>query len=432
MSSHGKSETVGSVAHANDMNMTATNANDSAFTMPRRALCAACSVLLVGLTAGVVQAQTPSAANEVVLAKPKTQTAQTSVAADNPLQIADNAPTIYTVVKGDTLWDISGKFLKQPWRWPEIWNMNRDQIKNPHWIYPGDVIKLSFDASGRPSLSIVGAGGADGTTRISPRIRSEPITEAIPSIPARVIGPFLSMPLVAEETALSKAPRIIATDDNRVVVGSGNIVYAAGITEGQGTKFQIYRPGKALVDPNTKEVLGYEAGFLGEARVMRFGKSLNEPTTLEIVRSTQEVNRGDRLTPAPDAMLPTYSPRAPEKKVNGNVIAVLGGVNESAQYSIVALNLGKREGMEIGHVLQTLRAGAVVATDVTQRSDGYDLRNLIPKALRKNDDGIPLEMKLPDERNGLMVVFRVFDRVSYALVVSSKRQIVLNDPVRNP
>jgi LysM domain len=357
---------------------------------------------------------------------------QTARAADNPLQIADNAPSIYTVVKGDTLWDISGKFLKEPWRWPEIWNMNRDQIKNPHWIYPGDVIKLSFDASGRPSLSLVGANGADGTTVINARIRSTPITEAIPVIPARDIVPFLSSPLVADEAALRSAPRIIATDDGRVIVGSSNRIYAAGITEGQGTKFQIYRPGKALVDPKTKEILGYEALYLGEARVMRFGKGLETPTTLEIVRSTQEVNRGDRLTPAPDALLPTYSPRAPSRPIDGNVIAVMGGVNESAQFSIVALNVGKREGIEIGNVLATLRAGEVVNTDVESRSNAFALKNLIPKSLRKKDDGIPLEMKLPDERNGLMVVFRVFDRVSYALVVSSKRQIVLNDPVRNP
>jgi LysM repeat protein len=389
----------------------------------------AARIFSVSTAAAIGLALLAGVSSHSALAQAKTAQA---VPAENPLQIADNAPSIYTVVKGDTLWDISGKFLKQPWRWPEIWNMNRDQIKNPHWIYPGDVIKLTFDASGRPSLSIVGAGGADGTSRVSPRIRSTPISEAIPIIAARDIGPFLSAPLVVEDAALRSAPRIIGTDDNRVIVGSSNRIYAAGITEAQGTKFQIYRPGKPLVDPRTKELLGYEAMFLGEARVMRFGKGLEEPTTLEIVRSNQEVNRGDRLTPAPDATLPTYSPRAPSKPVDGNVIAVLGGVNESAQFSIVALNVGKREGMEIGHVLQTLRAGEIVNTDVNAREDSFALRKLVPKFLRKNDDGVPLEMKLPDERNGLMIVFRVFDRVSYALVVSSKRQIVLNDPVKNP
>ncbi len=407
-------------------------------------------ILVMGLGLQVpqivlAQASAPSAAAESAAVKDAAKTAKKpaeKVAAktaekvdekvvDNPLQLADNAPTVYTVVKGDTLWDISGKFLKQPWRWPEIWNMNRDQVKNPHWIYPGDVIKLTFDASGRPSLSFAGANGF-GDGKLSPRIRSEPLTEAIPSIPARAIAPFLSAPLVADEASLKSAPRIIATEDDRVVVGSSNIIYAVGITPTQGTRFQIYRPGKALVDPNTRETLGYEAEYLGEATVKKFGEGLTTPSTLEIVKSTQEINRGDRLTPATSATLSSYSPRAPSTKVSGNVISVLGGVNESAQYSIVVLNLGRREGIEIGHVLATLRAGALVNTDVEAKQSGFSWKSLVPKSLRRNDDGIPVEIKLPDERNGLMVVFRVFDRVSYALVMSSKRQIILNDTVQTP
>jgi len=335
------------------------------------------------------------------------------------------------VVKGDTLWDISGKFLKEPWRWPEIWNMNRDQIKNPHLIYPGDIVKLSFDATGKPLLTIVSAD-AGGTSKLSPRIRSQALDQAIPSIPARVIGPFLTAPLVAEEGALASAPRIIATEEGRVVVGAGNLVYAVGIKPDQGTRWQIYRPGKALVDPATKEVLGYEAQYLGDARVNRFGEGVTTPATLEIIKSNQEVNRGDRLTPAGSAALPQYSPRSPDKQVKGTIISLVAGVSEAAQYSIVVLNLGAREGMEIGHVLSAQTGGELVSTETDTDGKTWSLRSVLPASWRTGADGVPPEMRLPLERNGLLVVFRVFDRVSYALVMSSKRPLKIGDIVQTP
>ena len=356
---------------------------------------------------------------------------KTKPAKDNPLLLSSDAPTMYTVVKGDTLWDISGKFLKEPWRWPEIWNMNRDQIKNPHLIYPGDIVKLSFDANGKPMLTIVSAD-AGGTSKLSPRIRSQALDQAIPSIPARVIGPFLTAPLVAEEGALASAPRIIATEEGRVVVGAGNLVYAVGIKPDQGTRWQIYRPGKALVDPATKEVLGYEAQYLGDARVNRFGEGVTTPATLEIIKSNQEVNRGDRLTPAGSAALPQYSPRSPDKQVKGTIISVVGGVAETAQYSIVVLNLGAREGMEIGHVLSAQTGGELVSTETDTDGKTWSLRSVLPASWRTGADGVPPEMRLPLERNGLLVVFRVFDRVSYALVMSSKRPLKIGDIVQTP
>lgn len=351
---------------------------------------------------------------------------------DNPLLLTKDAPTMYTVVKGDTLWDISGKFLKEPWRWPEIWNMNRDQIKNPHLIYPGDIVKLSFQADGKPVLSITPV--APGvTSKLSPRIRAEAIDQAIPSIPSRVIGPFLTTPLVAEEGALRSAPQIIASEDSRVVVGAGNLVYAVGLKPEHGTKWQIYRPGKTLVNPATREVLGYEAQFLGEAKVNRFGEGMTTPSTLEIVKSTQEINRGDRLMPAGNATLPQYSPRAPEKKVKGNVISLVGGVSEAAQYSVVVLSLGRRESMEVGHVLAVQTGGQVVSTRVSDKgSHGGQLTPLLPDSWRAGTGGVPPEVVLPTERNGLLVVFRVFDRVSYALVMSSKRPIKVGDSVQTP
>ncbi len=357
-----------------------------------------------------------------------------------PLAIADNAPNSYTVVKGDTLWDISGKFLKEPWRWPEIWNMNRDQITNPHWIYPGDVVVLTYDANGNPSLSF-GRGSSGGTVKLSPTIRKEALAQAIPSIPAKVIGPFLSLPLVVDVDALDAAPRIVATEDERVIVGAGNRAYAAGIREDQGVKWQVYRPGKKLADPITGEILGYEALYLGDARVSKFGES----TTIEVTKSTQEIGRGDRLTPTAEAVVPSYSPRSPDKQVKGAVVSLAGGVAESAQYSIVVINLGKRDGMEIGHVLSTLRTGQVVSTGdydsstsrspvasfIQQNKDAWD--DYLNKD--KNDKAayqVPREVKLPDERNGLLFVFRTFERVSYALVMSSSRPLRVGDMVQTP
>lgn len=388
------------------------------------------AILLFGVSLGVLASATVAAQDAPKA--PAAKKATSAKATDNPLLLANDAPTMYTVVKGDTLWDISGKFLKEPWRWPEIWNMNRDQIKNPHLIYPGDVVKLSFDASGRPLLSIASTEGVGGTIKLAPRIRTEALGQAIPSIPARVIGPFLSAPLVAEEGALNSAPRIIASEESRVIVGTGNAVYALGIKPEQGTRWQVYRPGKALTDPVTREILGFEAQYLGDARVTRFGDGNVTPTTLEITKANQEINRGDRLTPAGDATLPQYSPRSPEKQVKGAVVSVVGGVSETAQYSIVVVNLGRRDGIEIGHVLAVQRGGEVVATNTGEDESRYSFKTLIPASWRGDKDGIPPEVKLPEERNGLTVVFRVFDRVSYVLVMSSKRPVKVGDIVQTP
>jgi hypothetical protein len=350
---------------------------------------------------------------------------------DNPLQLAGDAPTMYTVVKGDTLWDISGKFLKEPWRWPEIWNMNRDQIKNPHLIYPGDVVKLSFDASGRPQLSILGSGEG-GTVKLSPRVRAQPIEQAIPSIPAKAIAPFLSAPLVIDQNMMKSGPVIVASEENRVIVGAGNLVYGLGIKAEQGARWQVYRPGKALKDPASGEILGYEAQYLGDARVIRFGEGSAKPSTLEITKSTQEINRGDRLTPAAETTLPQYSPRAPEKQLKGAIISVVGGVVETAQYSIIVTNLGSRDGIEVGNVLAAQRGGEVVKTNTGEDEARSSFKSLIPASWRADKDGIPPEVTLPTERNGLVVVFRVFDRVSYALVMSSRGSLKVGDIIQTP
>lgn len=368
-------------------------------------------------------------------------TAERKKAEATPISLADDAPTNYTVVKGDTLWDISGRFLKEPWRWPEIWNMNREQVKDPHWIYPGDVIKLSFDASGRPMLSVNSAGGGGfggvpgGTVKLTPQIRADRVALAIPSIPSKVIGPFLSLPLVIEKDAMANSPRIIAAEDGRVIIGAGNIAYAIGLNPSQGIKWQVYRPGKDLLDPVSGELLGVEATYLGEARVSKFGES----STIEILRSTQEINRGDRLTPTLESTLPSYSPHSPEKQVKGAIVSVLSGVNDAAQYSVVALSLGRRDGIEIGHVLATLKKGETVSTSEDgENTSAFKISSIFGaggasgEAAKNDVANTASEVKLPDERNGLAFVFRVFDKISYALIMSSKRPLKVGDVVQTP
>jgi nucleoid-associated protein YgaU len=337
-----------------------------------------------------------------------------------PIQLSPDAPGSYVVVKGDTLWDISGRFLKEPWRWPEIWNMNREQIKNPHWIYPGDVIKLLFDENGNPYLSL-GTGERGENVRLQPRVRVDTLALAIPSIPSKVITPFLSMPLVIEEGALANSPRIIAAEDDRVVMGAGNNAYVLGMQQSQGIKWQIYRPGKAMKN-SAGEILGYEATYLGEAKALRFG----ETSTIEILRSTQEIFRGDRLTPTADTAVPSYSPHSPDKTVTGSILSMLNGVDTGAQYSIIAVDLGKRDGMEVGHVMAILRKGATVST--------VDPLGQTTQTAPASADGAQIgsTVKLPDERNGLVFVFRVFDKVSYALVMATRRPIQVGDLIQTP
>lgn len=385
------------------------------------------ATLLVPLAA---RAQSGGGASAPVGAKP----AETAKKADAALvQLADDAPTNYTVVKGDTLWDISAKFLKQPWRWPEIWNMNREQIKDPHWIYPGDIIKLSFDSQGRPMLSLLqrgeGAGASGGTVTLHPKIRVESVGAAIPSIPLRVIGPFLSLPLVIEKDALLGAPKIVGTEEDHVVIGAGDTAYGVGLDPAQGAKWQVYRPGREFVDPDSNEVLGYEAIYLGDVRVSRFG----EASRLEVSKAVQEINRGDRLTPAAESLMLSYSPHAPAADLKGKVIAAMGGLSESAQYSIVVLNLGKRDGLETGHVLASYRTGRWVST---KDADQTFLSSLVSRVSQgaggNNENALPAEVKLPDERNGLLFVFRTFERVSYALIMSSRLPVVVGDVVQTP
>ena len=328
-------------------------------------------------------------------------------ATDIPLQ--DNPPNKHVVVRGDTLWGIAGHFLKEPWRWPEIWNLNREQVRNPHLIYPGDVIVLTM-VDGKPRLQLAEKQSAGlETVRLSPTLRSEPLeSQAIPSISPAIIAPFLGQPLIVEEKFLNAAPYILRAEENRVILGAGTAVYALGLEKSKGVHWNIYRSGKTLIDPETQEVLGQEAIYLGRAKVVKF----NEPSTIEIIESIREIHAGDRLVPVTEEAINAYVPHAPERFVSGLIISAYGGVAEAGQYDIVTLNKGKRDALEIGNVLAIYRRGG--STSVVDA------------------EGDKVALKLPNERSGLLFIFRIFDKMSYALVVQSNRPVHLLDIVQTP
>jgi len=384
----------------------------------------------------------------------------TPVLADT-LKLQDNAPEKYVVVKGDTLWDISGRFLKDPWRWPQIWNMNRSEIKNPHWIYPGDMVVL--DRSGKePRLSLVkGNAGGMTTVKLSPGVRATNISnDAIPAIPISVIHPFLSQPRVVPKGAFDDAPFILGSNDERVVLASGDDAFATGGKPGV-TRWNVLRPGKALKDPESGEVLGYEVVYLGDARTLVEGA----PQKIRITRSTQEILPKDKLVEADNTTTYEFVPHAPETKISGRIISAYGGMTDSGRYQTVVINRGRNDGLEQGHVLTVFREGQAVAltrdekdrmTWVNEKSKGipdggawlysdvrclkedgkvtYDqtaeVRNTFRNTCLGNSNDRAI--KLPDARSGLVMVYRVYDRVSYALIMESDGPVYLLDTVRNP
>jgi hypothetical protein len=333
-----------------------------------------------------------------------------------PLALRPDAPDRYVVVRGDTLWGISQRYTDSPWRWPELWNMNKDQIRNPHLIYPGYVIlldrvrgQLSISSGESSSQTVTGTGMGTGGLKLSPRMRMESLSKLeIPSIPPSAIEPFLRRPLVIEPDGLDKAPTIVGTEADRVILAAGNKAYVRGISDSKEDTWYVYRRGGPLVDPDTNQTLGFEAIYLGTAQVARAG----DPTTVVLSSAVQEVGAGDKLVAAGNPQPPSYAPHPPTSEVRGRVMSIYGGlgkVGEAGQHSIITINRGRTNGLEVGHVLALYSAGEVVR-DVTTGS----------------------KIKLPDERSGLTFVFRVFDRVSYALVMHVTRPVSPLDVVQNP
>lgn len=328
-----------------------------------------------------------------------------------PGELKATAPDRYIVVPGDTLWSIAERYLESPQRWPQLWEMNRDTLKNPHRIYPGDVLVLDR-AKGQLALK------PTDTVKLSPKIRAESsATRAIPSIPPTLIEPYLTRPLVIEPNGLDNAPVIVATEANRVILGAGSIAYARGLSGAKEETWHIYRRGKALVDPDSNLTVGYEATFLGSAHVRKEG----EPSTIEIIAASQEITTGDHLVAAGVPQVPNYAPHAPSSQITGRVMSIYGGVGtvgEGGKNSVVTLNRGRADGIEVGHVLALMRLGSVVG-------EKRSLSGAIEKTALSG-------MKVPDERYGLVFVFRVFDRVSYALVMNVSRPVNPLDVVQTP
>lgn len=357
------------------------------------------------------------------------------------VQLQENHPDRYTVIKGDTLWGISGKFLKDPWLWPKVWKMNRAEIKNPHRIYPGDVIVLDV-SSGSPELRVL-----HETVTLEPGIRVEELEKAaIPTISLYVISPFLSQPLVIENDELNEAPIIIGGPENRLVLSPGVKVYANKIEEDKGAFWQIYRNGKVLTDAVTKEVLGTEAFYLGDARVLNYG----EPASVEVVRAKEEIFKGDKLIPAPEESTASFVPRAPDDEISGSIISIYAGVGESGTNSIVTIDRGSNDGLEAGHVLAIYRKGKFVRNQISVKGKQLPHRWEKDKSLpynweeseknqsapEKKSEGPevtdPAITKLPNERVGLVMIFRTFDRVSYGLVMQASEPINVLDLVQTP
>lgn len=363
-----------------------------------------------------------------------------AVAADAPA-IKDGAPERYVVQKGDTLWGISGRYLKEPWRWPELWKMNQDQLKNPHLIYPGDAIVLDR-SSGEAKLQLVQLE----TTKLEPRIRSERTSrDALPSIAPSVIEPFLSKPLVVSAGELDDAPRILAAQESRVTMGAGDRAYAQGITKDKGDQWQIFRRGDPLIDPENNEILGYEATYLGEARVRQHG----DVATIDIVKSVQEVHYNDRLIPlGKQTPIFSYVPHSPLVPVRGRIISAYGSLQETGPLSIVALSKGSKDGLQVGTVLAIERSQT--NSRYSQRTEPlygrsgitgnetprvYYTETLPPREiLTKRGEAVTRDIiaTLPDERYGLVMVFRTFDRTSFALVMEASRPVAVSDYVTNP
>ncbi len=347
-----------------------------------------------------------------------------------------DAPERYTVERGDTLWGISGRYLDKPWDWPQLWNMNRQQIRNPHRIYPGDVLVLDR-TTGRLRVE---------TVAMSPRVRIEDLKDAVPTIPPSVIEPFISRPMVITENELDSAPKIIATEESRVVVGAGNIAYVKGLAKEKGDSWHIYRRGDKLVDPDTGALLGYLGLYLGEARVRAFG----DISRIEIIKSTQEIYTGDSLVPITiEPPVFAYAPRAPAGKVQGRVMALNDNLYETGRYSVVSLSRGSKDGLEVGHVLALYRSPNTARYSLRTSSmlgrtgpTGNDGRRLYyEEQLNVRDSPLfntqkPINdadlAKLPDERYGLVMVFRAFERASFGLVMQSKLPVAIDDIVTTP
>lgn len=379
---------------------------------PKATLASLGSQALVGAVL-IASGTTASAVNYPITPQQRA-TAQQVAQAGVPLsELSPSAPDSYTVKRGDTLWDISAMFLLRPWRWPELWGMNLDQIRNPHLIYPGQILYLET-INGRARLR-VGQPVGNGTIKVSPRVRSEALDDgAIASIPLHLIEPFLNEAVIFNSNELEQAPRVVATQEGRVLLSRGETAYVRGEL-GDRRDWRLFRHPKPLIDPATKEVLGYEATYLGTAEYTRPGGTTKDgqviPASFQIQSTRLEVGVDDRLAPVPPREFISYVPHAPQEALEGQIASIYGEALTAGQNQIVALNKGSKDGVERGHVLALWRHG----------------REAIDTTYGKKE-----KIQLPDERHGLLFVFRVFDRMSYALILNVQEPVQIGDRFTQP
>lgn len=324
------------------------------------------------------------------------------------VEILPAAPEKYVVKKGDTLWDISSHFLRDPWYWPEIWHVN-GQIANPHLIYPGDVITLYY-VGGQPFVSVNGGPRVTQGERLLPQIRESEANRGDDIVPVQTIQQFIIHPRVVPAELLKRAAYVVASQDLRMIYGEGDRVYVRNLkADDLKSRYSVFKPGKALRDPKTNELLGYEAVHLGEADLLKHG----DPSTVYLRSVTREVRPGARLLPVDnDDRHNTFLPHAPNKEMDGEIISLFEAISEVGQNQVVVINRGTREGMERGHVLAVNQAG---------------------RKIKDNNVGrISRSVTLPEERAGVIMIFRTFDKVSYGLIMKATRAIHLGDTVGNP
>jgi len=318
-------------------------------------------------------------------------------------------PDSYVVKKGDTLWDISSMFLRDPWYWPEIWHVN-PQVENPHLIFPGDVLRLVYvDGQPRIQSSRGDVASASGTDRLSPRIREEQLTEAVNTIPYEAIAPFLSRGMVLARDEIDGLPHIVALRNDHLIGASGNDAYVRGDVGGVDSTYSVVHIGQRLVDPDDGDLLGYEGVYVAEGRIRRGG----DPATLTLSESQREAMKGDRLVSGTEPFPLQFQPRSPDRPVEGQIIHVVDGLTQIGQYQVIVINRGERHGLEPGHVLSVWQAGSRVSDNVDSRLFGR-------------------KVQLPDELAGTLMVFKTYDRLSYALVMQAEGPIHRLDNVRNP
>ncbi len=362
----------------------------------------------------------PEEATEVISVKAKTPE---PVAAPDPEPVEPvvyepEYPETYIVQEGDTLWDISTVFLRDPWYWPEIWFKN-PQVENPHLIYPGDTLAIIY-VGGERKVQIL-SRGTDGSVlsqtsgglkivKVNPRVRSKPIDATIPSIPIDSIRHLIERPLIIDEDTLNKSAYVLTSFDNHLINSINDKLYVRNLdtTDGSG-RYQIYRPSRPLYDPITDELLGYEALYVGESKLLLRG----DPATVRVTNSDREILRDDRIMPMDNTNFERdFYPRPPSTEVSGKIVSLLDAISQTGVYQTIAINLGQRDGLESGNILRIRRAGEIV-------------RDL-------NEEDPRFRVKLPDESVGMAMVIRSFEKISYALIMEADIPINIRDYVESP